>query len=226
MQIRETGAGVELYYPYLRNLGVALSLVLFGGGFVGFAWLFHAVAGKAGPPAFFLGLFVVIGALVFVGGLYMLGNSLRVTAGTQGLSTVREIFGLRFARHVAIDEITSIEKSIGMQSRQGTRTTAYYRIRLHTRDGRKITVGSGIPGASRVDVIIEKIQKALDLPASNVTANTGSRFEERPATISQADAIAGQRRVKGISQLISVASTVFFFAFVFWQFRGVIFRLL
>jgi hypothetical protein len=41
-----------------------------------------------------------------------------------------------------------------------------------------------------------------------------------------ADAIAGQRRVKGIRQLVSVASTVFFFAFVFWQFRDVIFRLL
>jgi len=226
VQVRETGAGVELYYPYLRNPGVALSLVLFGGAFVGFAWLFHAVAGKSGPPVFFLGLFVVIGALVFAGGLYMLGNSLRVTAGAQGLSTVREIFGLRFARHVALDEITSIEKSIGMQSRQGTRTTAYYRIKVHTRDGRKITVGSGIPGASRVDTIIEKIQKALDLPASNVTENTGSRFEERPAAISQADAIAGQRRVKGVRQLVSVASTVFFFAFVFWQFRDVILRLI
>jgi hypothetical protein len=226
VQVRETGAGVELYYPYLRNPGVALSMILIGSSFVGFAWLFHAVAGKSGPPVFFLGLFVVIGALVFAGGLYMLGNSLRVTAGTQGLSTVREIFGLRFARHVALDEIIRIEKSIGMQSRQGTRTTAYYRIKVHARDGRKITVGSGIPGASRVDAIIEKIQGALDLPASSVTENAGSRFEERPAAISQADAIAGQRRVKGVRQLVSVASTVFFFAFVFWQFRDVIFRLL
>jgi hypothetical protein len=74
--------------------------------------------------------------------------------------------------------------------------------------------------------IIEKIQEALDLPASSVTENAGSHFEERPAAISQADAIAGQRRVKGIRQLVSVASTVFFFAFVFWQFRDVIFRLL
>ena len=226
VQVRETGAGVELYYPYLRNPGVGLSMVLFGVAFVGFAWLFHAVSGKAGPPVFFLGLFVVIGTLVFAGGLYMLGNSLRVTAGTQGVSTVREIFGLRFARYVATDEITRIEKSIGLQSRQGTRTTVYYRVRVHTGDGRKITVGSGIPGASRVDAIIEKIQKALDLPAFSVTENTGSRFEEQPATISQTDAIAGQRRVKGIRQLINVASTVFFFAFVFWQFRDVIFRLL
>jgi len=97
---------------------------------------------------------------------------------------------------------------------------------VHTRDGRKITVGSGIPGASRVDTIIEKIQEALDLPASSITENTGSRFEERPAAISQADAIAGQRRVKGVRQLVSVASTVFFFAFVFWQFRDVILRLI
>ncbi len=226
VQVRETGAGVELYYPYLRNPGMALTLLVTGGGFVGFAWLFHAAAGKAGPPAFFLGLFVVFGALLLVGGLYILGNSLRVTAGTKGLSTVREIFGMRFARHVAMDEITRIEKSIGMQSKQGTRTTAYYRIRVHTRDGRKITVGSGIPGASRVEAIIERIQKALDLPAAAVTESTGSRFEEQPAVISQADAIAGQRRVKGIRQLISVGSTVFFFAFIFWQFRDVIFRLL
>lgn len=226
VQVRETGAGVELYYPYLRNPGMASTFLLTGAGFVGFAWLFHAVAGKAGPPVFFLGLFFVIGVLLFSGGLYLLGNSLRVTAGTQGVSTVREIFGLRFARYVATGEITRIEKSSGIQSTQGTRTTLYYRIKVHSRDGRKITIGSGIPGASRVDAIIEKIQKALDLPASNATDNTGSRFEERPATISQADAITGQRHVKGIRQLINVASTVFFFAFVFWQFRDVIFRLL
>lgn len=164
VQIRETGAGLEFYYPYLRHPGMALGTLATGAGFVGFAWLFHAAGGEDGMSSLFTGLFTVAGVLIFFWGLYLSGNSLRVAAGKKGLSVERGIFGLRFARHVATDEITGIEKSIGMQTRQGNRAHAYYRILVHTRDGRRITAGNGIPGASRVNGIIQRIRQALDLP--------------------------------------------------------------
>ena len=166
VRIRETGAGVELYYPYLRHPGLAIGTLLTGGGFAGFAWLFHALADKDGLSNLFIGLFALVGALILVWGLYLPGNSLRVTAGRQGLTTVRGLYGLHFTRHVDATEITDIERSIGMQASQGTRSRAYYRIKVHTRDGRRITAGAGIPGASSVEAIIQQIKRALDLPGA------------------------------------------------------------
>jgi hypothetical protein len=37
VSIGETGAGLELYYPYLRHLGPALGTLVTGGALVGFA---------------------------------------------------------------------------------------------------------------------------------------------------------------------------------------------
>ena len=174
VRIRETGAGLELYYPYLRHPGMALGTLVTGAGFIGFAWLFHVASGEGVMTRLFIGLFALVGVPIIVWGLYMLGNSLHVTAGRQGLTTVRGIFGLRFSHHIASDEITAIEKSIGMQTRQGNRARAYYRIQVQTRDGRNIMAGSGIPGASRVDNIMLRLRKALDL-ADLTTATEDSR---------------------------------------------------
>ena len=170
VRIRETGAGLELYYPYLRHPGMALGTLLTGAGFIGFAWLFHVASGEGGMTRLFIGLFSLAGVPIIVWGLYMLGNSLHVTAGRQGLTAVRGIFGLRFARHIASDEITAIEKSIGMQTRQGNRARAYYRIQVQTRDGHNIVAGSGIPGASRVDDIMLRLRKALDVADLTIAA--------------------------------------------------------
>jgi len=166
VRIRKTGAGVELYYPYLRHPGLALGTLLTGGGFAGFAWLFHALADEDGLSNLFIGLFALIGVLILAWGVYLLGNSLRVTADRQGLKTVRGLFGLRFTCHVDAADITAVEPSIGMQASQGTRSRAYYRIEVRTGDGRRITAGTGIPGASSVEAIIQRIKRALDLPGA------------------------------------------------------------
>lgn len=225
--IRETGTGLELYYPYLRHLGMAFGTLVTGGAFIGFAWLFRAATGADGSSSLFNGLFTGVGLLILMWGLYLPGNSLRVTAGRQGLSAERGIFGLRFVRRAAAEQITAIEKSIGMQTTQGNRARAYYRIRVRTRDGRSITVGSGIPGASRVDAIIQRIRQALDLPGLAITADeSGVRNAAAPAVLSPADAAAEQRRKHRVRRLVNVVAGIVFFAIVFWQFRELIFRLL
>ena len=115
--------------------------------------------------------------ITLIWGTYLAGNSLRVSAGKQGLTAVRGIFGLRFARHAAADDITGIGKSIGMQSRQGSRAQAYYRIHARTRDGRRIALGEGLTGASRVDALIERLRAALGLSGqANDPEPAGSRF--------------------------------------------------
>lgn len=223
--IRETGAGIELYYPYFRHPGMALTTLITGGVFAGPVWLIDAAAGNRGVPGPVLWLCSVIGGLILVWGIYLTGNSLRVTAGRQGLTAVRGILGLQFARHAAADDITGIGKSIGMQSRQGNRSQAYYRIHARTRDGRRITLGDALTGASRVDALIEQLRGALGLSGqANDPEPAGSRFGKIRLSASQAAAGDGQPRSKRLRLLINAASFALFLAFVVWNFRDVIFR--
>jgi hypothetical protein len=226
VRIRATGAGLEIYYPYLRHPGLASGALVTGGGFLGFAWLFHAAAGDDGIAHLFTGLFTMFGILILLWGLYLLGNSLRITAGRQGLRAVRGLFGLQFARRVAAEEITAIEKAIGMQASRGNQARAYYRIEVHTGDGRSLTAGSGIPGASSVDAIIRRMRAALGLFDPESTAeNTRHRPAEQLTVLPAGDVIAGQQRMKRIRLLIQAGAGVLFLAIVLWNFRDFIFRL-
>jgi hypothetical protein len=221
--IRETGAGIELYYPYFRHPGMALSVLIAGGIFAAPAWLIDAAAGNRGVPGPFLWLFSVIGALLLIWGIYLAGNSLRVSARREGLTAVRGILGLRFARHAAADDITGIGKSIGMQSRQGSRAQAYYRIHARTRDGRRIALGEGLTGASRVDALIERLRAALGLIGqANEPEAAGSRFGHTRLSASQVAAGSGQPRSKRQRWLLNAGAFALFLAFMIWKFRDVI----
>jgi hypothetical protein len=227
VRFRETGDGIEFYYPYVRQTGLAFGTLVTGGGFAGFAWLFQAAKGKDIVSSVFPGLFAAVGVLILVGGIYLLGNSLRVTVGRQELRVVRGILGLQFARRVSADGITGIEKSIAMQYRQGNRTHAYYRIQVHTCDGRSITAGSGIPGASRVEFIIRRMRAALGLSnPESASDNTAPCLADLPAALSAGDASAGLHHTKRISRLMRSGAGLLLLALVLWSFRGVIFRLL
>lgn len=224
VRIRTTGAGIELYYPYFRNPGLAFVTLITGGGFAGFAWLFQAVKGEGFGASPFIWLFGTVGVLVVMWGIYLTGNSLRVTAGRQGLSAVRSVLGLRFARHAAADDITGIERSIGMQYKQGNRSRAYYRIRVNTRDGRRITAGTGITGASRVDAIIERLHTALGLPGhTGIPEPAPPSYGEIPAAVSVAGMSAARRRGKRLRLLIQAAAAALFIAIFLWNFRNILF---
>ena len=224
LRIRETGAGIELYYPYLRHPGMALGMLITGGLFAAPVWLIDAFAGSRGVPGPMRWLFTVVGALILTWGIYLAGNSLRVTAGRQGLTAVRGIFGLQFARHAAADDITGIGKSIGMQSRQGNRAQAWYRIHVRTRDGRRIALGEGLTGASRVDALIERLRVALGLSGqANEPEPVGSRFGYTRLSASHVAAGAGQPRSKRLRWLLNAGAFALFLAFVIWNFRDVIF---
>jgi hypothetical protein len=222
LHIRETGAGIELYYPYLRHPGMALGILATGGIFIAPVWLIESFAGNNGVPWPVLWLCSVIGGLILIWGIYLPGNSLRVSAGRQGLTVVRGILGLQFSRRAAADDITGIWKSIGMQSRQGNRAQAYYRIEAHTRDGRRIALGEGLTGDSRVAALVERIRSALNLPGQgNAPEPSGSRFAKRRHAASAA-AGGDQHRSKRLRRLVNVGSFALFLAIMFWHFRDVI----
>lgn len=223
LRLHETGAGIELYYPYFRHPGMALGALLTGIIFVAPVWLIDAFGGKRGVPAPMLWLFTLFGALILLWGLYLLGNSLRVTAGRQGLTTVRKLYGLRFMRHVAVDDIVAIGKSVGMQSRQGNRAQLYYRIQARTRDGRRITLGDGLTGASGVDALIERLRGVLGLSGQVIEPEPGgARFgRARLSALAPGSVRPSSKRLR---RWLNVASCALFLAIVLWNFRDIIFK--
>ena len=214
----ETGRGLELLFPRFRAAGPAVVAFLVGGVFTGV--FVAAMVTDWDIPIFFAGIFGLVGVLAAILGLYLMGNSLKVTVSRSGVHTVRNIFGLEFARRATPDEIIALDKSITMQSNSGTRSSAYYALRAKTKDGRKITLGDGLPSASAADQVLEKIRTALQLDSSIRAEETvGALHERRPNP-------AVHERVQQVRRWINIIGFVVFAAVLYWQFGDVIGQLL
>ena len=122
IRLVQRGDAIELYFPPLRTRTAALALGFFG--IVCILLPLFAVSGAltamGGGSAHglliiaLLGVFVVpfpvFGAVFFVLAIYMLANSLSVTASSHGIRTVRRVFGLKLReRELKRSEIAALE---------------------------------------------------------------------------------------------------------------------
>lgn len=163
MRVSRDAQGLHLHFPVLRNLTGGLAGVLVGGLFVVMAWVFASGVMKHPPPIIFPIVFGSLGSLAFVGGLYSLVNSLTVITNSRGLVVTRRIFGLAFSKPIPVGNIKSFEVAKGMQSSQGNRTTVYYKIKLHTQDGKKVTVAESITGVSAAEQVAKILRDACQI---------------------------------------------------------------
>jgi hypothetical protein len=158
----DSGATV-FYYPLLRNPAMSIGLVVFGSIFSGAVWL---MANELHRGAFgivlwpMIAIFGLVSALLLVGGLYTLGNTLRVEISPRGLTTIRRIYGFGFARHARLQHVKSVEIKIGSQSNSGRRIRVRYRLIAHIGDGRKITLGNDIPSRALAEYLAQKVREA------------------------------------------------------------------
>lgn len=157
------------YYPLFRYPAVSVGLLVFGALFAGAAvFLTKLLRGGVFDLMLWpmIAIFGGVGVLILAGGLYALGNTLRVEVSPRGLATVRRIFGFGFARHAPLDAIKSIEAKMGSQSSSGGKISLRYRLVAHISDGRRITVGSDIPGHPLADHLARQLRDACGLRAS------------------------------------------------------------
>ena len=165
--MRQLGDGVELYYPPLRSAGIGFMLLVMGlifGGVPGYL----IFAQTDGPPLPTLAIFGVVGVLMFLGGVYKLGNSLNVSVTGGGLHIVRKVFGIPFETRLAAAEIRGIDKRIGWQQSQGTQTKAMYQILVRKKAGGTVTIGDSLPNASAADLVLDKINGVMKSSSSTV----------------------------------------------------------
>jgi FtsH-binding integral membrane protein len=163
MQVSHTGNGLRLHFPlfHARVPGIALTAV--GAVFIGFILLFTIGAARNQPPTFFYFVFGGIGSLAFLTGLYFLGNSLTVVANLMGIAVTRRILGLALNKRIPSANIRSIDVAKGVQTTQGIKSVAYYSVKAHTRDGKKITVAESLAGISAAEQVARQIKAACNL---------------------------------------------------------------
>lgn len=166
-RLSSTGTGLTLHYPASRLRGMGLVTLLFGLLFLlapALLWgelledhrsLFDWAGGLFGL------VFALVGLGLVLGGVFLAGNTLTVAIRNGELFSRRSLLGLARTRHVHLDDIERIEMTTGGSSTQGTRRTVYYRLHAHTRDGRRIVLGDGIPGSALAERLKTELETAL-----------------------------------------------------------------
>ncbi len=154
------------YYPLFRYPAMSIGLLVFSAIFgAPVVFMFKQLHGGVVDAMlwFMMGVFGLIGVLMFLGGLVSLGNTLRVEVSPRGLTTVRRIYGFGFSRYAPLEAIKSVETKIGSQSNSGGKINVRYQVIAHVADGRKITVGTDIPGRRLADHLAKLVSEACGL---------------------------------------------------------------
>lgn len=154
------------FYPTLRYPALGIGLFIFGSIFDGAAaFMFTQLRGNMMDFMLWtmMGIFGLVGSLLALGGVFALANSLRVEISSRGLTTVRRVLGYGYSRYAPLEAIKSVESKIGSQSSSGGRINVRYQLIAHINDGRKITVGSSIPGRPLADHLAQLLREACGL---------------------------------------------------------------
>jgi hypothetical protein len=152
--------GRRMKYPIGRNLGAALVGFVVGSVFAAIGGFLIFSEGERLFGAIFGG----IGALVAVGTLYSMANSLEVSRDTNGIKTVRRVFGIPVKRsHMGSHEFVMFDKDSRYQSNGGGKHVMHYSIYAVDRQGDKVVVGEGFKGDSQAEAAIRLISDVLRL---------------------------------------------------------------
>jgi hypothetical protein len=157
VQIDNSGRGLVFYYPWYRHFWLGVIMTVIGTVFVLAGYFVGQESGELLFPIAFGG----VGGVCAMIGLYNLGNTLTTTVTNRGIRIVRSVFGIRFQRKAARQDITRLERRIGSQVQTGSSMRVYYAIDAYTRDNRKITIADTLEGSRLADFVEAMIKDAL-----------------------------------------------------------------
>lgn len=155
--------GVELFYPLGRNIGSACTALLCGMIFTGAGYflMYHE------HQTFFGGVFGVFGIPTFLGGLYMIGNTLHVQKDSSGnIVSTRRIFGVPSRRrYIYAGDIRAFDKSSRFATQSGSRHVKHFTVFAKTPDGKKVVFGEGFHGEREAAAAIDFIKHEMGIAA-------------------------------------------------------------
>jgi hypothetical protein len=172
--IAHGGGAVELYFPPLRSVAVALPLAVFGAlaaavPGLAIAALLPSLVANAGNLlaavliASFVLPFILFGAVLLVIAIYMLANALHVRADASGIETTRLVFGaIVRRRRIRRAEIRSIEAQIPTRYQSLFSGPPSYHLYARTADGKRVVVAETIAG----EAAMERLKALIEDPAA------------------------------------------------------------
>ena len=164
IQKRSGIAGAELFYPAGRKIAAPMAGTLIGGIFAAIGWFLMISEGHL----VFGGIFAAIGALVVLGSLYAMLNSLQVVSGPEYLKTVRRIMGIPVRRRqIRRSEFVRFSKGSASRTQAGNKHVMHYSIFAEDRHGQKIVVGDGFKGERQVRAAIRFISRETGLKSKD-----------------------------------------------------------
>jgi hypothetical protein len=152
--------GRRIVYPIGRNVFSALAAFIVGASFAAVGWYLVVEEGQR----LFGGIFGGVGALVAIGTLYSMLNSLEVLRDTNGIKTIRRVLGIPTKiSYMGAHEFSRFEKNSRYQTQGGGKHVMHYSIYAVDRHGDKVVVGEGFKGESQANAAIRLIGDVLRL---------------------------------------------------------------
>ena len=164
--VDSSGEAVTIDFPAARNRSVLFSVSLFT-----LIWLtILAVLFSTDVPWLFIGAWGMFAVLLIamVGSMLFVARGLRV--GREEIAREFRLFGFRWTRYSATDDLEEVEVSAGMRS--GSRL--FWRLYIVGNDGTRRLVGDGIPDRREADWLAATIEAAANPTASPVARHAGT----------------------------------------------------
>lgn len=168
VRLIQGASGRHMFYPMGRNMGASMIGFVVGSIFAAIGWYLIVSEGQR----LFGSVFGGIGALVAVGTLYSMANSLHVSRDVNGIKTVRRVFGVAVKRvHMHSHSFVKFLKDSKYQSNGGGKHVMHYSIYALDTGGRQVVVGEGFRGESEANAAIRLIGRELGLSGKDQREN-------------------------------------------------------
>ena len=175
LPMERNGNQVLIRYPALRNPLRNVLITLFGTAFAIIGTLLWGLSEREGFMLWIMGLiFLGVGGLVAISGLYAMLNSLEVLLDGHFVSTVRRIFGIPLrTRRAAYHEIHAIEARKAFSGTAGKKAILDFSVEAHYPAG-TLVLAQHLDSHSAVHAAREFLGELLGVPI-NDSGNSVSR---------------------------------------------------
>jgi len=160
VNLQSTSNGKRMFFPMGRHLGSAIGGFVVGAIFTASGWFLIVSEGQT----LFGSVFGGIGALVALGCLYMMCNSLEVLQDGHEIRTVRRLLGIPIRRKkMHHDTFERFHKNSSLKTQSGNKHVIYFSVQAIDRQGNKLVLGEGFKGETEADAAIRLIAEEFDL---------------------------------------------------------------
>ena len=147
--------GTEIYLPALRNPGSTLALFAFAAVWSAVTYLLWKQS-----KWFFLSLFGFTDLLVLYGLVSALFSTARIQLTGDSVLLTKSTLGVGSTRRIPFSEIGSVAIVSGGQSSAGT---AWHSLRLVRKDGKKLTLATGISNRQEARWLVSQMENLIGL---------------------------------------------------------------